>query len=90
MLGGKNGYTVAAEASYVGAANRNGHTIIVAVMRDQPNFWPEAQALLNWGFAADGHGRRSASWSRRSSRRQSCRLRPHQHRLCSPRCKPSP
>jgi serine-type D-Ala-D-Ala carboxypeptidase (penicillin-binding protein 5/6) len=54
MLGGKNGYTVAAQASYVGAARRNGHTIIVAVMRDQANFWPEVQALLNWGFAADG------------------------------------
>jgi serine-type D-Ala-D-Ala carboxypeptidase (penicillin-binding protein 5/6) len=25
------------------------------VMRDQANFWPEVQALLNWGFAADGH-----------------------------------
>jgi D-alanyl-D-alanine carboxypeptidase (penicillin-binding protein 5/6) len=55
MLGGKNGYTVAADASYVGAARRNGHTIIVSVMRDQANFWPEVQALLNWGFAADGH-----------------------------------
>ncbi|HEY3926089.1 MAG TPA: hypothetical protein VGL75_16110 [Acidothermaceae bacterium] len=55
MLGGKNGYTVAADASYVGAAQRGGHTIIVSVMRDQPNFWPEVQALLNWGFAADGH-----------------------------------
>jgi D-alanyl-D-alanine carboxypeptidase (penicillin-binding protein 5/6) len=55
MLGGKNGYTVAAQASYVGAARRGGHTIIVAVMRDQANFWPEVQALLDWGFAADGH-----------------------------------
>ncbi len=55
MLGGKNGYTVAANASYVGAAKRGGHTIIVSVMRDQANFWPEVQALLNWGFAADGH-----------------------------------
>ncbi len=55
MLGGKNGYTVAANASYVGAARRGGHTIIVSVMRDQANFWPEVQALLNWGFAADGH-----------------------------------
>lgn len=53
MIGGKNGYTVAAQASYVGAATRDGHTIIVAVMRDQPNFWPEVQALLDWGFAAD-------------------------------------
>jgi D-alanyl-D-alanine carboxypeptidase (penicillin-binding protein 5/6) len=54
MIGGKNGYTVAAQASYVGAASRGGHTIIVAVMRDQANFWPEVQTLLDWGFAADG------------------------------------
>jgi D-alanyl-D-alanine carboxypeptidase (penicillin-binding protein 5/6) len=53
MIGGKNGYTVAAQASYVGAATRGGHTIIVAIMRDQANFWPEEKALLDWGFAAD-------------------------------------
>jgi serine-type D-Ala-D-Ala carboxypeptidase (penicillin-binding protein 5/6) len=55
MIGGKNGYTIAAHASFVGAANRGGHTIIVAVMRDVPDFWPEVTSLLNWGFAADGH-----------------------------------
>jgi serine-type D-Ala-D-Ala carboxypeptidase (penicillin-binding protein 5/6) len=53
MIGGKNGYTVAAQASYVGAATRDGHTIIVAVMRDQANFWPEVKTLLDWGFKAD-------------------------------------
>jgi D-alanyl-D-alanine carboxypeptidase (penicillin-binding protein 5/6) len=53
MIGGKNGYTVAAQASYVGAASRGGRTIIVAVMRDQPNFWAEVAQLLDWGFAAD-------------------------------------
>lgn len=56
MIGGKNGYTVAARASYVGAASRGGHTIIVAVMRDQPNFWDEVKALFDWGFAVDGKG----------------------------------
>lgn len=55
MIGGKNGYTVAAQASYVGAATRGGHTIIVAVMRDQANFWPEVRSLLDWGFAADAN-----------------------------------
>jgi D-alanyl-D-alanine carboxypeptidase (penicillin-binding protein 5/6) len=55
MIGGKNGYTIAANASFVGAAKRGGHTIIVAVMRDVPDFWPEVTSLLNWGFAADGH-----------------------------------
>ena len=55
MIGGKNGYTIAASGSFVGAATRGKHTIIVAVMRDRPNFWPEVQSLLTWGFAADGH-----------------------------------
>ena len=55
MIGGKNGYTIAANASFVGAATRGKHTIIVAVMRDRPDFWPEVQSLLTWGFAADGH-----------------------------------
>jgi D-alanyl-D-alanine carboxypeptidase (penicillin-binding protein 5/6) len=55
MVGGKNGYTIAAHASFVGAATRHGHTIIVVVLRDVPNFWPETTALLDWGFAADGH-----------------------------------
>ncbi len=60
MIGGKNGYTVAAQASYVGAATREGHTIVVAVMRDQPNFWTEVQSLLDWGFAADAAQSRGA------------------------------
>jgi D-alanyl-D-alanine carboxypeptidase (penicillin-binding protein 5/6) len=55
MIGGKNGYTIAAQGSFVGAAERGGHTIIVVVMRDRANFWPEVRALLDWGFAADGH-----------------------------------
>jgi serine-type D-Ala-D-Ala carboxypeptidase (penicillin-binding protein 5/6) len=54
-IGVKNGYTVAADATYVGAATRHGHTIIVTLMHAQPNFWDEARQLLNWGFAADGH-----------------------------------
>jgi serine-type D-Ala-D-Ala carboxypeptidase (penicillin-binding protein 5/6) len=54
MLGGKNGYTNAARGTFVGAATRGGHTIVVSVMRDVPDFWPEVVTLLNWGFAADG------------------------------------
>lgn len=53
-IGVKNGYTVAANATYVGAATRNGHTIVITLMHANPNFWPEARSLLNWGFAAEG------------------------------------
>jgi D-alanyl-D-alanine carboxypeptidase (penicillin-binding protein 5/6) len=51
-IGIKNGYTVRAGATYVGAATRGGHTILITLMHDQPNFWPDARALLTWGFAA--------------------------------------
>ena len=53
-IGIKNGYTVAAGASYVGAATRGGHTIIIAMLKAQPYFWDEARSLLTWGFQARG------------------------------------
>lgn len=53
-LGVKNGYTVAADATYVGAARRGGRTLIVALLRAAPNYAADARALLDWGFANDG------------------------------------
>jgi serine-type D-Ala-D-Ala carboxypeptidase (penicillin-binding protein 5/6) len=53
-IGGKNGYTVAAQGTYVGAATRHGQTILVTLMHAYPNFWPMARSLLNWGFEANG------------------------------------
>ncbi|MQY07397.1 hypothetical protein ACRB68_54970 [Actinomadura sp. RB68] len=54
MIGGKNGYTVAAGQTFVAAARRGGHTIIISLMRaDQPPS-PYAAKLLDWGFAARG------------------------------------
>jgi serine-type D-Ala-D-Ala carboxypeptidase (penicillin-binding protein 5/6) len=51
MIGGKNGWTSHALGSFVGAATRNGHTIIIALMHAQSDFWGDARSLLNWGFA---------------------------------------
>jgi D-alanyl-D-alanine carboxypeptidase (penicillin-binding protein 5/6) len=51
MIGGKNGWTSHALGSFVGAATRNGHTIIISLMHAQSDFWPDARALLDWGFA---------------------------------------
>jgi D-alanyl-D-alanine carboxypeptidase (penicillin-binding protein 5/6) len=53
-IGVKNGYTVKAGGTYVGAATRGGHTIIVTLMHANPDFWPQAKELLDWGFAAEG------------------------------------
>ena len=54
VYGVKNGYTTAAQASYVGAAKRGRHDIVVVVMRTVPDFVPEAERLFQWGFAVDG------------------------------------
>jgi D-alanyl-D-alanine carboxypeptidase (penicillin-binding protein 5/6) len=53
-IGVKNGYTVNAQATYVGAATRHGQTILVTMMHAYPDFWPMARALLTWGFKASG------------------------------------
>ncbi|MFL6056007.1 MAG: D-alanyl-D-alanine carboxypeptidase [Actinoallomurus sp.] len=50
MIGGKNGWTSHALGSFVGAATRDGHTIIIALMHAQSDFWDDARALLDWGF----------------------------------------
>ena len=55
-LGVKNGYTDAARASFVGAAARDGHELVVALMRADPVVWREAGLLLDWGFAATARG----------------------------------
>jgi len=55
-IGIKNGYTVRARATFVGAATRNGRTLIIAMMKTIPRYWPEAAALLDWGFKAADRG----------------------------------
>ena len=55
-IGIKNGYTVRARATFVGAATRNGHTLVVTLMHTNPRYWPEAAALLDWGFKAKDSG----------------------------------
>ncbi|MEO3862154.1 D-alanyl-D-alanine carboxypeptidase [Acrocarpospora sp. B8E8] len=54
MVGVKNGWTSKAQGSFVGAARRNGHTVIVAIMRHEGSFWSEVADLLDWGFANRG------------------------------------
>jgi len=54
MIGVKNGWTSKAMGAFVGAATRDGHTIIVSIMRHEGYFWDEVAGLLDWGFAARG------------------------------------
>lgn len=51
-IGIKNGYTVASQATFIGAARRGGRTLVVTMLHASPRVWHEAAALLDWGFAA--------------------------------------
>ena len=55
-IGIKNGYTAKAGATFVGAATRGGHTLLVTVMHATPRVWPEVAHLMDWGFAAERTG----------------------------------
>jgi D-alanyl-D-alanine carboxypeptidase (penicillin-binding protein 5/6) len=54
MVGVKNGWTTKAQGSFVGAATRGGHTIVVTIMRHEGYFWEEVTKLLDWGFSVTG------------------------------------
>ena len=56
MVGGKTGYTDLARKTFVGAAERNGRRLVVAMMyglvrEGGPSYWDQAASLLDWGFA---------------------------------------
>ncbi|MGF1427445.1 D-alanyl-D-alanine carboxypeptidase family protein, partial [Kitasatospora sp. LaBMicrA B282] len=57
LIGVKNGYTTNAGSTFVGAAERDGHTLLVADMHPDSymKVYDETAALLDWGFAAQGH-----------------------------------
>ncbi|MEU5989061.1 serine hydrolase [Spirillospora sp. NPDC047418] len=54
MVGGKNGYTIAAKQTFVAEARRGGHTIVISLMHADRPPSPYAAKLLDWGFAARG------------------------------------
>jgi serine-type D-Ala-D-Ala carboxypeptidase (penicillin-binding protein 5/6) len=58
MLGGKTGFTDPARKTFVGAAQREGRRLVVAMMyglvvEGGPTYWDQAAGLLDWGFAQD-------------------------------------
>lgn len=57
-IGGKIGWTMAAGATYIGMARRNGVTLIVTILHATPlTEIAAAEQLLNWGFAMNGRVR---------------------------------
>ena len=54
-IGGKIGWTIKSEATYIGLARRNGVTLIVTLLHCTPlQEIAAAERLLNWGFAMNG------------------------------------
>jgi D-alanyl-D-alanine carboxypeptidase (penicillin-binding protein 5/6) len=54
-IGGKIGWTVSSEATYIGMARRHGVTLIVTILHCTPlQEITSAEKLLNWGFAMNG------------------------------------
>ena len=53
-IGVKTGYTTRSGGTFIGAARRDGHTLIVTLLHATPHYYPEAEHLLDWGFAARG------------------------------------
>jgi serine-type D-Ala-D-Ala carboxypeptidase (penicillin-binding protein 5/6) len=51
-IGVKNGYTSKAHNTLVGAAERDGHRIVVTLLRTDAPLWETAAELLDWGFAS--------------------------------------
>jgi len=50
-IGIKNGYTIAAKQTFIGAATRAGKTYIVTEMASPNGSWRPTAALLDWAFA---------------------------------------
>jgi len=50
-IGIKNGYTIAARQTFIGAATRQGKTYIVTEMASPNGSWRPTAALLDWAFA---------------------------------------
>lgn len=54
IIGGKTGYTTNAGRTFVGAATRHGHTLLIAIMRTEQHLDEAGAKLLDWGFANVG------------------------------------
>ncbi|MFG1929541.1 D-alanyl-D-alanine carboxypeptidase family protein [Mycobacterium sp. NPDC048908] len=50
-LVGKTGYTDLAQHTFVGAAQRNGHSLVVVQMHGDGDMYGQAIGLLDWGFS---------------------------------------
>jgi len=50
-IGIKNGYTIAAKQTFIGAATRHGHTYLITQMAGTNGSWRVTAKMLDWAFA---------------------------------------
>ncbi len=55
-LGVKTGYTSLSGHTFIGAAERDGHRLVVTVLNSTTRAWQAAATLLDWGFASSSTG----------------------------------
>ncbi len=70
MLGGKTGFTDVARKTFVGAAQRDGRRLVVAMMyglikEGGPTYWDQATALAGLGLRPGPFGEHRRALSRR-------------------------
>ena len=53
-IGVKNGYTTKGRFTLIAAAERDGRTVLVTLMKTHPGAWQEAAALTDWAFEHGG------------------------------------
>ncbi len=49
-IGIKTGWTTLARGAFIGAATRDGHTLLAVVLHSPGDAWRDSGALLTWGF----------------------------------------
>jgi serine-type D-Ala-D-Ala carboxypeptidase (penicillin-binding protein 5/6) len=75
-IGIKTGWTTKARGTFVGAATRDGHTLVATVLHSGFSSWTESRALLQWGFANHDKARPVGTLNQPKSAAQASTVRP--------------
>ena len=56
-IGLKTGWTTKARGTFIGAATRDGRTLVATVLHSEGDAWRDSAALLTWGFGSAGQAK---------------------------------
>ena len=89
-IGVKTGWTTKARGTFIGAATRNGHTLVATVLHTGFSSWEESRALLAWGFANFEKARPVGSLNQVKQKTQASPVRQNAAVQKATRCPPPP